>query len=175
MYAFQAHKIYSNQVNRNIRINRVKRDVDATTRYQRLFSKEHTNLALPCGKKGVTLTIFTVGLQMECGTFSGAYSDKLTLTRIRRCLIRPAYFRRRVSLLQSAFWVHRLFNVCVRVFCARNATILLVYIPAKIIMSFIWKDDFFLECKSITGTLSEAKTHWMVNWLQLLNQLNFVL
>ena len=29
-------------------------------------------------------------------------------------------------------------------------------------------------CKSIAGPLSEAKTHWMVNWLQLLNQLNFV-
>ena len=29
-------------------------------------------------------------------------------------------------------------------------------------------------CKSITGPFSEAKTHWMVNWLQLLNQLNFV-
>ena len=27
------------------------------------------------------------------------------------------------------FWVRRLFNVCVRVFCAPNATILLVYIP----------------------------------------------
>ena len=29
-------------------------------------------------------------------------------------------------------------------------------------------------CKSIAGPLSEAKTHWTVNWLQLLNQLNFV-
>ena len=29
-------------------------------------------------------------------------------------------------------------------------------------------------CKSIVGPLSEAKTHWMVNWLQLLDQLNFV-
>ena len=28
--------------------------------------------------------------------------------------------------------------------------------------------------KSITGPLSEAKTHWMVNWLQLLDQLHFV-
>ena len=28
--------------------------------------------------------------------------------------------------------------------------------------------------KSISGPLSEAKTHWMVNWLQLLKQLNFV-
>ena len=44
----------------------------------------------------------------------------------------------------GSFWVCRLFNVCVRVFCAPNATILLVYIPAKVKMSFIWKDDFFL-------------------------------
>ena len=29
-------------------------------------------------------------------------------------------------------------------------------------------------CKSIAGPLSEAKTHWMVNWLQLQNELNFV-
>ena len=41
------------------------------------------------------------------------------------------------------------------------------------------KYDFFFAkigifCKSIAGLLSEAKTHWMVNWPQLLNQLNFV-
>ena len=35
------------------------------------------------------------------------------------------------------FWVRRFFNVCVRVFCAPNATILLVYIPVKIKMRFI--------------------------------------
>ena len=29
-------------------------------------------------------------------------------------------------------------------------------------------------CKSIAGPLSEAITHWMVDWLQLLNQMNFV-
>ena len=29
-------------------------------------------------------------------------------------------------------------------------------------------------CKSIAGTLSKAKTLWKVNWLQLLNQFNFV-
>ena len=38
---------------------------------------------------------------------------------------------------------------------------------------------FFAEigifCKSIAGPLCEVKTHWMVNWLQLLSQLNFVL
>ena len=43
----------------------------------------------------------------------------------------------------DSFWVRRLFIVCVQVFCAPNGTILLVYIPAKIKMSFIWKDDFF--------------------------------
>lgn len=56
-----------------------------------------------------------------------------------------------------------------RVFCAPNATILLVYIPAKIKMSFIRKNDFFCKigifCKSIAGPLSEAKTHWMVSCL----------
>ena len=41
----------------------------------------------------------------------------------------------------DSFSVRRLFSVCVRVFCAPNATILLVYIAVK--MSFIWKDDFF--------------------------------
>ena len=46
-------------------------------------------------------------------------------------------------------------------------------------MSFFWKDDFFFDkidifCKSIAGPVSDAKTHWMINWLQLLNQLNFV-
>ena len=46
---------------------------------------------------------------------------------------------------RDSFWVHRLFNVCRWVFCAPNATILLVYIPAKIKMSFIWKDDFFAK------------------------------
>ena len=37
----------------------------------------------------------------------------------------------------DSFWVRRLFNVCVRVICAANATSLLVYIPAKIEMNFI--------------------------------------
>ena len=41
------------------------------------------------------------------------------------------------------FWVPRLFNVCVWVFCCPTVTILLVYIPAKLKMSFIWKNDFF--------------------------------
>ena len=37
----------------------------------------------------------------------------------------------------DSFWVRQLFNVCVRFFCAPNATILLVYIPAKIKVNFI--------------------------------------
>ena len=55
------------------------------------------------------------------------------------------------------FWVLRLFNVCARVFCALNATILLVYITARIKMSFICKIDFFAKngifCKSIASPL----------------------
>ena len=43
--------------------------------------------------------------------------------------------------------LRRLFNVCVQVFCAPNSTILLVYIPCKIKMSFIWKDDLFFVAK----------------------------
>ena len=43
----------------------------------------------------------------------------------------------------DSFWKRRLFNVCVRVFCVPNATILLIYIPVQIKMSFIWKDGFF--------------------------------
>ena len=57
----------------------------------------------------------------------------------------------------DSVWVRRLFNVYVRVFCAPNATILLVYIPAKIKMSFIWRNDFFSKfgifCKSIAVPL----------------------
>ena len=37
----------------------------------------------------------------------------------------------------DSFWVCLLFNVCMRVFYAPNVTILLVYIPAKIKISFI--------------------------------------
>ena len=53
----------------------------------------------------------------------------------------------------NLFWVRRLLNVCVWVFCGPNATILLVYIPAKIKMSFIWKDNFFFQNRisSVSG------------------------
>ena len=49
-------------------------------------------------------------------------------------------------------------NICVRVFCDPEATILLVYIPFKIKMSFIYKDNFFFAkigifCKSIADSL----------------------
>ena len=37
-----------------------------------------------------------------------------------------------------SFWVRRLFNVCVRVFCVPNATILFVNIFVKSKMSFVW-------------------------------------
>ena len=43
------------------------------------------------------------------------------------------------------FWVRLLFNICVRIFCAPNEKILLVYIAAKIKMSFNRKYDFFLS------------------------------
>ena len=56
----------------------------------------------------------------------------------------------------NPFWLRRLFNVCVRVFCAPNATILLVYIPAKIKMSFIWKDVFFLPKSASFVSRSQA-------------------
>ena len=54
------------------------------------------------------------------------------------------------------FWVRRLFNVCVLVFCAPNATIFLVYILAKIKMSFIWKDNFFLPKSASSVRRSQA-------------------
>ena len=44
----------------------------------------------------------------------------------------------------NSFWFRFRFNVCFRVFCAPNGTILFVYIPAKIKMSFNWKYIFFL-------------------------------
>ena len=52
---------------------------------------------------------------------------------------------------RDSFWVHRLFNVCVQVFYAPNATILLVYIPATIKMGFIWKDDFFAKIGNLSN------------------------
>ena len=52
----------------------------------------------------------------------------------------------------DSFRVRRLFNVLVQVFCAPNATILLVYIPAKIKISFIWKDNFFCQNRRLTST-----------------------
>ena len=42
----------------------------------------------------------------------------------------------------DSFWVLRLFNVCMRVFCAPNASIVLVYITANIKLSFLWKDNY---------------------------------
>ena len=58
----------------------------------------------------------------------------------------------------DSFWVRWFFNVCVRVFCAPNATILLVYIAATIKMNCIWKHDFFCQNrqKSIAGPFSSV-------------------
>ena len=60
----------------------------------------------------------------------------------------------------DSFWLCWHFNLCVRVFCATNVTIWLVYIPTRIKMSFICKYDFFfffakivIFCKSIAGLL----------------------
>ena len=71
----------------------------------------------------------------------------------------------------DSFWVRPLFNVCVRQFC------LLTYPPrskwasSEKIISFA---KIVIFCKSIANPLSKTKTHCMFNWLQLLNQLNFV-
>ena len=49
-----------------------------------------------------------------------------------------------------SFWLRRLFNACLRIFCASNATV------------FIWNTDFFviigIFCMSIAGPLNEAYT-----------------
>ena len=76
--------------------------------------------------------------------------------------------------------VGRLFNVCVRIFCAPNATILLVYLPAEIKMSFIWKDGFFLpkSASSVSRSLahlakqsSSVYTTIFVRWKNKTNYL----
>ena len=66
-----------------------------------------------------------------------------------------------MPLDRDSFWMRRLFNVCVRVFCAPNATLLLVYIPAKIKMSCIWKDDIFLpkSASSVSRSLAHLAQH----------------
>ena len=93
--------------------------------------------------------------QMLPISYSSIFVNKnsFNMARYRSQLTLRAHFRRKkwpnyASWLKSApnsdsFWVRRLFNVCVRVFRAPNAIILIVHIPAKIKMSFIWKDDFF--------------------------------
>ena len=67
----------------------------------------------------------------------------------------------------DSLWVYRLFNVCVRVFCAPNATILIVHQDQNELHLkrwFFWKIGIF--CKSIAGPLSEAKTHWRHNHIR---------
>ena len=56
----------------------------------------------------------------------------------------------------DSFWVGRLLNVRVRVFCAPNATILFVYVPAKTKMSFIWKNNFFLPKSAFSVSRTQA-------------------
>ena len=71
----------------------------------------------------------------------------------------PNYASRPKSTPNSdSFWVRRLFNLYVRFVCASNATILLVYIPAMIKMSFIRKYDFFFLAKS-SSSVSWSQTH----------------
>ena len=63
--------------------------------------------------------------------------------------------------IRSKQWlvlVRRLFNVWMWFFCAPNATILLVYIPAKIEISFIWKVVSLLP-KSASST-SRLQAHF---------------
>ena len=109
---------------------------------------------------------FPITIAIDCNAFSLLiFAEK-----------RPNYASGPKSAPNSnSFWVRRLFNVCVRVFCDPNATILLVYIRGKIKMS---SDEAQMKIgifyKSIASPLSEGKTHWMVSWLQLLNQLKFV-
>ena len=93
----------------------------------------------------------------------------------------PNYASRPKSAPNSdSFWALWLFNVCLRVFCAPNTMqfCLFAYPPRSKWASFEKMIIFFAKigifCMSIAGPLSEAKTHWMVNWLQLLNQLNIV-
>ena len=77
----------------------------------------------------------------------------------------------------NSFWVRRLFNVCERVFKYDNFDCLHTRqdqnkLHLKRWFFFFAKIGIF--CDSIADLVSEAKTHWMVNWLQFLNQLNFV-
>ena len=97
---------------------------------------------------------------IECSCGCVARSTVLLQTNVANILLSLLIFEEKWSNYASgpksppnsvSFWVRRLFKVCVRVFCAPNATILLLYIPAKIKMSFIWKDDFFFLPKSASS------------------------
>ena len=70
----------------------------------------------------------------------------------------------------DSFWVCRLFNVCVWVFCApksNNSACLHTRQDKKELHLKRW--FFFVKtgifCKSIAGPFSVAKVHWLVNWL----------
>ena len=58
----------------------------------------------------------------------------------------------------ESFFVRRLFNVCVRVFSALSAKILLVYIPTKIKLSFIRYHHDFQSNVAIFPSVFQAYT-----------------
>ena len=71
----------------------------------------------------------------------------------------------------NSFWVCRLFNVWVRVFCAPKCdSFACLHTHPRSKWTSFEKMIFFIKicifCKSIAGSLNEAKTHWMVNWIQ---------
>ena len=89
----------------------------------------------------------------------------------------PNYACRSKSLPNSdTFWLRRLFNVCVRVFCGPNVTILLVYIHAKIKMSFVWKDDFFLpkSASSVWRSQTHLAKRKRIGFVRRKNKTNYL-
>ena len=111
--------------------------------------------------------------QMLPISFSSIFVNKHFLAHFRRKMAQLCLW---IKIRNDSFWVSRLFNVCVRVFYYPNATILLVYIK----MSFICKDDFFGQkpasfvSRSHVHIAKQKRIGWMVHWLQLLNQLDFI-
>ena len=86
----------------------------------------------------------------------------------------PSYASGSKSASNSdSFWVRRVFNVCMGVFSAPNATILLVYIPAKVKMSFIWKDNFFVTKSA--SSVSRSQAHFPALFKRIHNLQNHIL
>ena len=70
------------------------------------------------------------------------------------------------ALNNDSFWVYRLFNVCVRVFCAQMRQFCLFTYPPR----SKWDDCFLFAkigifCKSIAGPLSEALFKHIYNYI----------